>query len=94
VIRPGEIYEADFDQAGRHPVVVLSREELNRGRYALVVVSTPARFAVRSTLPNCVPFLAGQSGFRIDCVAQCENILSVEKSQFDLAPGRSACLMR
>ncbi len=78
---------ADFDQAGPHPVIVVSREDLNRGRYALVVVCTSARFAVRSTLPNCVPFRAGQFGFTTACVAQCDNMLSIEKTQFDLASG-------
>jgi mRNA-degrading endonuclease toxin of MazEF toxin-antitoxin module len=87
MIRPGEIYTADFPQAGPHPVIVVSREDLNRGSYALVAVCTSARFAVRSTLPNCVPFRAGQFGFTADCVAQCENILSIEKSQLDLAGG-------
>jgi len=85
VIRPGEIYMADFPQAGLHPVIVISREELNRGHYAVVVVCTSARFALRSTLPNCVPFKAGRFGFTAECVAQCENVLSLEKSQMDLA---------
>jgi mRNA-degrading endonuclease toxin of MazEF toxin-antitoxin module len=93
VIRPGEVYLADFDQAGPHPVIVVSREELNRGRYALVVVCTSARFATRRTLPNCVPFQAGQFGFTTNCVAQCENILSIEVAQLDLAAGRSGCWM-
>jgi mRNA-degrading endonuclease toxin of MazEF toxin-antitoxin module len=87
MIEPGEIYMADFDQAGPHPVLVISRRDLNRGRYALVVVCTSARFAVRQTLPNCVPFRAGQFGFTADCVAQCDNMLSVEKSQLDVASG-------
>src|SRR5688500_18527398 len=78
---------ADFDQAGPHPVIVVSREELNRGRYALVVVGTSTRFAVRNKLPNCVPFRAGDFGFTADCVAQCENILSIDKTQLGLAGG-------
>ena len=79
---------ADFEEAGRHPVIVVSREELNRGRYALVVVCTSARFAVRRTLPNCVPFLVGEFGLTADCVAQCENILSIEKTDIiDLDDG-------
>jgi mRNA-degrading endonuclease toxin of MazEF toxin-antitoxin module len=78
---------ADFDQAGPHPVVIVSRENLNRGRYALVVVCTSARFSVRSVLPNCVPFRAGQFGFTADCVAQCDNMLSIEKVQLDLSAG-------
>ena len=87
MIRRGEVYVADFDQAGPHPVIVVSREDLNRGRYALVVVCTSARFALRSTLPNCVPFQAGQFGFTVNCVAQCDNLLSIETAQLDRASG-------
>jgi mRNA-degrading endonuclease toxin of MazEF toxin-antitoxin module len=86
-MRPGDIYSADFAEAGRHPVIVVSREELNRGRYALVVVCTSARFTLRRSLPNCVPFRAGQFGFTRDCVAQCENVLSIDKVQLDLHGG-------
>ena len=78
---------ADFGPAGPHPVIVVSREELNRGRYALAVVCTSAGFAVRSKLSNCVPFRAGDFGFTVDCVAQCENILSIDQAQLDLAAG-------
>jgi mRNA-degrading endonuclease toxin of MazEF toxin-antitoxin module len=87
MIQPGEIYMADFGPAGPHPVIVVSREELNRGRYALVVVCTSARFATRSKLVNCVPFQAGDFGFTVDCVAQCENMLSIDQDQLDLAVG-------
>jgi mRNA-degrading endonuclease toxin of MazEF toxin-antitoxin module len=86
-MEPGEIYIADFAEAGPHPVIVVSREDLNRGHYALVVVCTSARFAVRSKLPSCVPFQAGQFGFTADCVAQCENILSIDKRQVDIDAG-------
>ena len=85
MIRPGEIYRADFPEAGSHPVIVVSREDLNRGHYVLAVFCTSSRFAVRSRLPNCIPYRAGQHGFTTDCVAQCENILSIEKSQLDLS---------
>ncbi len=87
MIQPGEVYMADLDQAGPHPVIIVSRAELNRGRYALVVVCTSARFPARSTLPSCVPFRAGRFGFTVDCVAQCDNMLSIEKAQLDLAAG-------
>lgn len=92
MIKPGEIYLADFPQAGRHPVIVVSREELNRGRYALVVGCTSARFAIRRALPNCVPFPAGQFGFTTDCVAQCENVLSIDKADLDLTSGPAGVL--
>lgn len=66
MIRPGVGYMADFAEAWPHPVIVLSQEELNRGRYALVVTCTSARFAVRSELPNPVPFQGGDFGFTAD----------------------------
>src|SRR5881628_1683381 len=87
MIQPGEVSMADFGQAGPHPVIVVSREDLNRGRYALAVVCTSARFAIRSQLPNCVPFHGGQFGLTADCVAQCENMLSIDKAQLDLVTG-------
>ena len=87
MMQPGEVYMADFGPAGPHPVIVVSREELNRGRYALAVVCTSARFAVRSKLSNCVPFQAGVCGFTIDCAAQCKNILSIDQAQLDLVAG-------
>jgi len=87
MIRLGDIYMADFPEAGRHPVIVISREALNRGHYILVVVCTSARFEQRRSLPNCVPFLAGQLGFTKDCVAQCENLLSIDHIQLDLDSG-------
>jgi len=88
MIMPGGIYMADFGPEGPHPVIVISRADLNRGRYVLAVVCTSTRFAVRSTLPNCVPFPAGEFGFTKDCVAQCENILSIDQGQLDLGVTR------
>jgi mRNA-degrading endonuclease toxin of MazEF toxin-antitoxin module len=92
MIAAGEIYIADLLEAGPHPVIVVSREKLNRGHYALVVVCTSARFGVRKDLPNCVPFRAGQFGFKVDCVAQCENLLSIDRNQLDLAAGPAGIL--
>lgn len=85
MVQPGEIYMADFGSAGPHPVIIVSREALNRGRYALAVPCTSSRFAVRSTLANCVPFRAGEFGFTVDCVAQCENMLSIDLREMDLS---------
>ena len=47
MIRPGEIYNADFGPAGPYPIIVVSRKDLNRGNYLLAVVCTSARFAIR-----------------------------------------------
>ena len=59
MIRAGEIYMANFGPAGPHPVIVTSRETLNRGRYALVS---------RSVCPGSEPEQqAGEYGCRDKC---------------------------
>jgi mRNA-degrading endonuclease toxin of MazEF toxin-antitoxin module len=85
-MNPGEIYWADL-ATGRRPVIVVSREELNRGNYVVAVLCTTANLAARSALPNCVPFQAGEFGLPQDCVAQCEAITFVDKQDIDTAAG-------
>ena len=60
--RPGEVYLADFEEMEPHPVVDVSREELNRGNWVAAVLITSQRFEERSKQPHCVPFRAGNSG--------------------------------
>ena len=85
-MKPGEIYNADLREVGRHRVIVISREELNRGEYVVAVVCTSAKFRTRSTLPNSVPFRAGEFGFTKDCVAQGESVQQVERRFLDAEP--------
>jgi len=88
-MNPGEIYMADLGEATPHPVIIVSREELN-GQYIgdrlVVVLCTSQKLAIRSALPHCVPFQAGQFGFTKDCVAQCENIFLVSKDSLGANP--------
>ena len=67
------------------PGIVVSRESLNQGNYVVMVLCTTKRFAIRSKLPNCVPFQAGECGMASDCVAQCEAIYALEKGEIDVA---------
>jgi mRNA-degrading endonuclease toxin of MazEF toxin-antitoxin module len=85
MIRPGDVYMADHRTATPHPVIVVSREDLNRGRYVLAVMVTSTNYARRSTLANCVPFLAGEFGLTKDCVAQAETVAPYELSDLDLS---------
>jgi len=87
MISPGEIYFAAVDETGTRPVIVVSQESFNRGRFVCIVPCTSKKFQQRQNLPNCVPFLAGQFGFFVDSVAQCELIAAVEISDLDLAGG-------
>lgn len=65
---------------------------MNRGRTTIAALITSARFGTRSRLPNCVPFRAGQFGLTKDCVAQCENLLTLDLGQLDLSNGPLGCV--
>lgn len=82
MIKPGEIYWANLS-IGRHKVVIVSREELNRGNEVLVALVTSQRFAARSTFPNCVPLRAGEFGMDRDCVVHCENVFPAFLADLD-----------
>ncbi|MGA7496007.1 MAG: type II toxin-antitoxin system PemK/MazF family toxin [Isosphaeraceae bacterium] len=86
MINPGEIYLAHTD-AGVRPAVVVSREELNRGNWVVAVLITSAKFSLRSTLPHCVPFRAGEFGLDMDCTAQAETISYIAVADLDLDQG-------
>jgi mRNA-degrading endonuclease toxin of MazEF toxin-antitoxin module len=87
MINPGEIYMAQLPGVPAHPVVVVSREELNRGNTVVAAIITSAKFAVRSKLANCVPLRAGQFGMTKDCVVQGETVFSAEVADLDTAAG-------
>ena len=57
-MKPGEIYEADFPHVGSHPVIILSREDLNRGGQAVVVGLVPR--GVDVSVPG-IEFLADKT---------------------------------
>lgn len=90
-MEPGEIYWANL-AIGRRPIIVVSRGDLNRGSNVVAVLCTSTQFSVRAKLPNCVPFQAGEFGLLKNCVAQCETITYVDKSDVDTASGRIGML--
>jgi mRNA-degrading endonuclease toxin of MazEF toxin-antitoxin module len=80
-IYPGEIYRVDLPPAGTHLFVILSREDLNRGKQVLAAIITSRKFDVRSRLPNCVILHSGEFGITQDCVVQCENVAAIETDE-------------
>lgn len=86
-IRPGEIYPASAHGDARRRVLIVSREELNRGGYVVAIPFTSTRFEIRSKLPSAVPFQAGQFGLTKDCVALAESISLLEAGMLDLESG-------
>ncbi len=81
MIRSDEVYRADFEAMEPHPVVVVSREELNRGNWVAAVLITSKRFEERSKQPHCVPFRAGEFGLSMECVAQAESLFSIRREE-------------
>jgi mRNA-degrading endonuclease toxin of MazEF toxin-antitoxin module len=79
MISPGEIYLADFEEMEPHPIIVVTREELNRGNWVAAVLITSKRFAERSKQSHCVVFRAGGFGLDKDRVAQAESLFSVRR---------------
>jgi mRNA-degrading endonuclease toxin of MazEF toxin-antitoxin module len=61
MIEPGEIYLADIPPGQQHRIVIVSREDLNRGKYVVAALITSQKFSFRSKLANCVPLKAGHS---------------------------------
>lgn len=87
MIEPGHIYYANLLEAGRRPVLIVSRESLNRGGYVVIVAFTTSRLQERRKLLNCVFFRAEEFHLPADCVAQCETISTVPIDQLDLSSG-------
>lgn len=86
MLRPGEIYLADTE-SGKRPAVIVSREELNRGRWIVAVLLTSAHFDIRSDSSHFVPFRSGEFGLSKDCVAQAETITYLASTDLDLDAG-------
>jgi len=87
MIHQGEIYLYSDPQIPPHPLVVLSREELNRGDRVVAAIITSAKFAARSKLANCVVLKAGQFGLTKDCVVQGETVFNAPIRHLDLTSG-------
>jgi mRNA-degrading endonuclease toxin of MazEF toxin-antitoxin module len=68
-IVPGDVYVADIFEGGTRPVIVVSREQLNRGGLYLAVPVTSSRVEERKRYANYVFLPAGAGGLRDDSVA-------------------------
>jgi len=87
MIQQGEIYNYSDPSIPPHPVLVVSREELNRGDRVVAAIITSKKFAIRSKLANCVVLRAGQFGISKDCVVQGETVFNAPTINLDLASG-------
>lgn len=85
--RSGDLYWAFTEGPRKRPVVVASRDDLNLGKYILVVPLTSQQVEVRRRLPNCIFFESGEYGLPKDCVAQTEALTQILKDDLDMEFG-------
>ncbi len=94
-VRRGGVYDAALPGAGRHPVVVLTRD------VAVPVLTSVVVALVTSTvrgIPSEVP-LGPECGLTRDSVVNCDNLFTVPKSTLvrhrgDLGPAHRLALRR
>ena len=72
------------EQAGRRPVLVVSRERINQLLPVINVVPlTSRKSASRVIYPNEVLLPAGAAGLRVDSIALCYQIRTLDKSRLE-----------
>ncbi len=68
------------EQAGRRPVLVISRERLNQVLPVVNVVPLTSRKSPQRTIyPNEVLLLAGKAGLAVDSIVLCYQLRTLDK---------------
>lgn len=78
----GEVWDINFAEGYTRPGIVVSRNELNRGRLLLVVPCTASDVVRRSRHTNNVLLQADTGGLSADSVAQVHLIQPVDRDWF------------
>jgi len=72
------------EQAGRRPVLVISRERINQLLPVVNVIPlTSRKSAERVIYPNEVLLLTGVAGLQVDSIALCYQIRTLDKSRLE-----------
>ena len=84
----GENWKASFQEGWERPAIIVSRNELNRGRLILVVPCTSSRVDERAIHSNHVFIPSGVGGLTKDTVAQTHLIQPIETSYLERRLGK------
>jgi mRNA interferase MazF len=72
------------EQAGRRPVLVVSRERINQLLPVVNIVPLTSRKSTSRTIyPNEVLLSAGVAGLKVDSIALCYQIRTLDKSRLE-----------
>ncbi len=86
--KQGEIWWSIFYEGWERPSIVVSMNELNRGRLVLVVPCTSSRVQERATYPNHVLIPSGTAELTRDTIAQTHLIQPIEVSYLERKLGK------
>ena len=90
----GDVFKADLEphegseQGGTRPVVVVSRDAINK--YSPVVVIVPITDAAnkKKSYPSHVRVPAGVAGLTMDSIAVCEQVRAISKNRLKTTLGK------
>lgn len=91
----GEIWWTNFHtdppEKGRRPVIVVSPDARNRHERATTVLVIPLSTSIHKLGPAHVLLRSGETGLRMDCAAQADNIAVVLRTSLrEPEPGQRA----
>jgi mRNA-degrading endonuclease toxin of MazEF toxin-antitoxin module len=79
-----EIYSLKNDRVAKaRPCLIVSKDNINGGYDVTVVPFNGSDFANKKDKPFCVPFYCGEFGLSKDCVAKCDEIARIRKSDLN-----------
>jgi len=72
------------EQAGKRPVLVVSNEQINQLLPVVNVIPLTSRKSNKRTIyPNEVLLLAGKAGLKVDSIALCYQIRTLDKNRLE-----------
>ena len=92
-MRRGEVYDAFLDptigseQAGRSPVIIISRDAINDASSVVIAVPCTTLQTGRRVYPSQVVLPAGEGGLTVDSVALCEQVRAISKRRLQRRRG-------
>jgi mRNA interferase MazF len=97
-VQRGDVYDVDLDptegseQAGRRPVVIVSRNAINAGSSVVVGVPLTTHRPQRRLYPSHVLVRAPDDGLTADSVALCEQVRALSKTRLARQRGTLSAL--
>jgi mRNA interferase MazF len=93
-VRRGDVFVANLEpilgseQAGTRPVVVVSRDALNRFSPVVVICSITDAANKTKIYPSHVRVSAGTAGLKLDSIVICEQVRAISKTRLKAALGK------